>query len=94
MSMIVYAIDNAPSRMACIPWADTVWSANSGWWFTASPDWIPSIGWIDGTTWLTLPMSDEPPLRPIPASVGIGRPMLSELTEYRLVITGLFRMLS
>ena len=51
---------SAPSISALSAAAVTQWAANSGWWFTAGNDSMPIIGWMDGTTRDTLPMSVEP----------------------------------
>ncbi len=62
-------------------------AANSGWWFTESPHSMASIGWMLGTTWLTLPMSVLPPISPLVS--GSGRPRASELAAYTSAMTRL-----
>jgi hypothetical protein len=57
-SIAVQASASAPSRMAWSAAAETVAWVKAGVWLTASVS-RPMTGWIDGITWLRLPMSLE-----------------------------------
>jgi hypothetical protein len=73
-SMAVQARAMDPSARARSAAGVTQWAANSGWWLTAGSESMPMPGWIEGTTWETLPMSDEPGGMPPASPSPTGRP--------------------
>ena len=64
--------------MALSAAAETVAWAKAGWWLTASVS-MPMTGWIDGISWLTLPMSLEKRVSWTRPSVSNERPSDSAL---------------
>ena len=75
-SMAVQARATAPSVRARSAAGVTQWAANSGWWFTAGRESMPSRGWMAGSASYTLAMSVEPPLSSNPG-------VLSKSTKVR-----------
>ena len=58
--MMVMAIALAPSRTPASPVGDAAKSVNLSVWIPTPRGATAIMGWIDGTTWLTLPISVEP----------------------------------
>ncbi len=73
--MAVHAIPTAPSTSAASAEGVAQAAVNSGWWLTAPPASIASIGWMAGIPSETLAMSVEPTMRsPAGPRSGNSRP--------------------